>query len=403
MLVANGVVDSDVELQEFFNQTAHGARGAGVDGGKVRVRCKAAIRSRLLGNHMTTCRGAAFGCRLATEGYADVMAIEELPASVAAAVASALVAPASDRALAEPGSGLAAGAPPGAVLHRHPAQYRHTPGAHAPPPAADGAGPAYLVGVAPSGCDFNSVSVCSNLPAPGPHSNHNSVNRAAHKIAEAAVRSRLFSKALALPGAAEALAVDVGASPGGWTAFFAERCKQVLAVDSGALDAAVLERPNVVHIRQLLLEHDPDAATPSPAAAAAPAAATEGPAAHGADGGDAAVTQSAFHQIATAAAAHGGIRFAVCDINTLPIEAVRIMKRVVRLLADGAIVVVTMKIPKRRSAVRELDLFTDAQNEMATFCEELERLWLFSNTFCERTLVGRVSASAAAAKGNAAS
>lgn len=47
-------------------------------------------------------------------------------------------------------------------------------------------------------------------------------------------------------------ALDIGASPGGWTAFLAEKFDKVIAVDPGALDETVLARPNVTHIKSRL-------------------------------------------------------------------------------------------------------------------------------------------------------
>ena len=44
------------------------------------------------------------------------------------------------------------------------------------------------------------------------------------------------------------ISIDLGASPGGWTQCLSTICKQVLAIDSGALHERVLSLSNVIHI-----------------------------------------------------------------------------------------------------------------------------------------------------------
>lgn len=41
--------------------------------------------------------------------------------------------------------------------------------------------------------------------------------------------------------------VDLGAAPGSWSSWLSSRVRRVIAVDPGALDARVLELPNVIH------------------------------------------------------------------------------------------------------------------------------------------------------------
>ncbi|CAL8461741.1 g1272 [Coccomyxa elongata] len=48
------------------------------------------------------------------------------------------------------------------------------------------------------------------------------------------------------------LAIDIGAAPGGWTSFLAERCTRVLAVDPAEMNSAAL-RKNVTHLRSSLV------------------------------------------------------------------------------------------------------------------------------------------------------
>ena len=76
------------------------------------------------------------------------------------------------------------------------------------------------------GHDYASIAG-NNLPIPQVSAGPIVVNRAYHKIAEAARRSPLLAAALASP-AAGGIAIDVGAAPGGWTAYLAEACSKVL-------------------------------------------------------------------------------------------------------------------------------------------------------------------------------
>lgn len=63
--------------------------------------------------------------------------------------------------------------------------------------------------------------------------------------------------AAATPAAA-ITCVDIGASPGGWTDLLSRspHCRAVVAFDTGALDADVASRPNVVHLPMLLSTTD---------------------------------------------------------------------------------------------------------------------------------------------------
>lgn len=67
--------------------------------------------------------------------------------------------------------------------------------------------------------------------------------------------------------------VDIGASPGGWTDLLSRspNCRTVVAFDTGALDADVASRPNVVHLPMLLSATDGGASIDRLRAAIAPA------------------------------------------------------------------------------------------------------------------------------------
>lgn len=58
------------------------------------------------------------------------------------------------------------------------------------------------------------------------------------------------------------VAVDVGASPGGWTLFLSSRCTRVYAIDPGDLVPSVAALPNVTHMRARVEPLGPDGAWP---------------------------------------------------------------------------------------------------------------------------------------------
>jgi len=47
----------------------------------------------------------------------------------------------------------------------------------------------------------------------------------------------------------DSIALDIGASPGGWSQLLSLHFREVISIDPGALDEQVLKRPNVRHIR----------------------------------------------------------------------------------------------------------------------------------------------------------
>jgi 23S rRNA (cytidine2498-2'-O)-methyltransferase len=79
--------------------------------------------------------------------------------------------------------------------------------------------------------------------------------------AEAKLREALAAFAIDTTGMRRAL--DLGAAPGGWTAVLSETVPEVVAVDPAAMDAQVLERPNVLHCRMKAEDYvdRPDAGT----------------------------------------------------------------------------------------------------------------------------------------------
>ena len=169
------------------------------------------------------------------------------------------------------------------------------------------------------------------------------------------------------PGGAAIRALDVGASPGGWTRHLALslRAARVVALDPAELDADVSALPNVSHLR--LLSHAPGAL--EAARAALLRAGVGGPGAE-------------------AAAEARPATLLTCDANDTPAKAARCILPLLPLLSPGALVVLTLKL---RYPGRDKDFATRAaMDELGPRGLELvDSRWLMANTMCERTLVLR--------------
>ena len=171
-------------------------------------------------------------------------------------------------------------------------------------------------------------------------------------------------------------ALDVGASPGGWTKFLADRVDgKVIAVDSGLLHEDVLAMKNVVHLKTLLLEKKLDGAAFSNAAE---------------DQGESIPENYTDTLAAIASSTDKAINIVTCDINVNPRDAVEISLRSIPILAENAVVIITMKLSSRAADAKKRYL-AEARDLLSKYCSAVEDHWLFANTFMERTLVGRYS------------
>lgn len=168
-----------------------------------------------------------------------------------------------------------------------------------------------------------------------------------------------------------AAAIDVGASPGGWTRHLALSSKfsRVVALDPADLDADVAALPNVTHLRML---------SRSPGALEAVRDALR---CAGGGGDEAEGEEEGPPPLAT---------LLTCDANEPPADAARCILPLVPLLSPGALVVLTLKM---RYPGRDKAFATRAALEQLgpAGLELVEALptWLMANTMYERTLVLR--------------
>lgn len=148
-----------------------------------------------------------------------------------------------------------------------------------------------------------------------------------------------------------AAAIDVGAAPGGWTAALADAgVGAVVAVDPADMDAAVLARRGVVHVRAL----------------------SDG----AADAVRAALPDGALADLL------------LCDANAAPKQAARALVPLVPLLRPGGVALFTVKCVnggygdnKAFAARVAREILEPAGLAFRT------SLWLVANTLAERTLV----------------
>lgn len=187
--------------------------------------------------------------------------------------------------------------------------------------------------------DESVTTPTESQPANGP------VCRAYYKLEEAA-------SYLPLTRGGESLAIDVGASPGGWTSYLAlSGFAKVISVDPGLLEGTVLARPNVEHMRLRFEE-------------ALPLLLQRG--------------------IAGTANAY------CCDMNAPPGLVVDLFLKALELMRPGAVVVITLKnaFPKK---LQYDEAVAAALETLGEYLDGVRIVQLFANTTRESTLLGTVS------------
>ena len=170
------------------------------------------------------------------------------------------------------------------------------------------------------------------------------VSRAYYKLHEVAARCDLAL-------GADSRAIDVGASPGGWSAFLAARCGGVVAVDPGQLKTQGTPCAERIEHLPMLLE------------AALPMLRARG---------------AAFDAYC-------------CDMNAPPSVAVGLLLDTLPLLRPGARIVLTFKSGAERK--NEWQGVVDGQLErLRAVADDVRVLHLFANTSKECTVVCRLAA-----------
>jgi hypothetical protein len=147
-------------------------------------------------------------------------------------------------------------------------------------------------------------------------------------------------------------AIDVGAAPGGWTAFLAGPdvgCSKVMAVDAASLSPAVLVMPSVCHVKSSLQE---------------------------------ALVSGALD-------VNAPYDLLVADLNADPRDCARWLSPLFPLMKPGSALVLTMKLPYATvdSELTQGQPIIEAAAEMLSFgWTAFHCRWLMANTVNERTL-----------------
>jgi 23S rRNA U2552 (ribose-2'-O)-methylase RlmE/FtsJ len=180
-------------------------------------------------------------------------------------------------------------------------------------------------------------------PAEGPKRVPGQLCKAAGKLTEA------LRVAVHAPGP-NAVAVDVGASPGGWTAVLAGMVHGVVAVDPAELDPAVLSRPNVIHVQRSVRDVE--------------------------------AVRAAVRSFGTEV-----IDLLVCDINQLPHLALDLIMPLLPLLRPGGLAVVTMKFAgrgRKEGKTAGIEAWVAERIEQAVPVDSVRLFWAMANTTAER-------------------
>eukprot|EP00040_Diaphanoeca_grandis_P018075 m.95002 g.95002 ORF g.95002 m.95002 type:complete len:694 (-) comp26779_c0_seq1:183-2264(-) len=324
--IVTHIADTWQALLQSVNKEVHIANDQSIDK-RVRIRCKRGMQDRLMKDHAKTCLDMndedptprTYTCLLSPSEFTHVFCAHEVSTTTAEALTGQ---PTAEQKM------------------------KNT---------------VYLYGIVSRKNDFASIAP-NNTPGPPKPV----ICRAYYKIEEAAEASQMMRDCF--DSASEDCAVDIGASPGGWTAFLATKFKRVVAVDTGDLHESVSSLDNVSHLR-MLLRGPPE---------------ENGP-----------VTEQSIRDDKHAdcltkirEACPSIPSFVCCDINQEPLEAVEIVLRTQPFIAPGTIFMITMKLNTRGTA-GQLEQVRVAKVLLQQYCTDIEEHWLFNNTIRERTLFAR--------------
>ena len=175
------------------------------------------------------------------------------------------------------------------------------------------------------------------------HKEESALCRAMYKVKEACVKGGVRLKP-------EFGALDLGASPGGWTRYLSGQVGKVVAVDPGEVEVeAANSRCKVVHIKQK--------------------------------------SEDCLAELA----AHGPYHFIGSDMNMHPEAAAKTMLSLSHLLEPEAYLVLTLKFVKRGKRNEE-EMTRMAIETLSPDFDRFNTIWLLSNQSGEKTLLARKKA-----------
>ena len=179
------------------------------------------------------------------------------------------------------------------------------------------------------------------------------ISRAYYKLYELEKRNLVkFTDLNTINNNAKLLAIDIGASPGGWTEFLVEKQnRMVLAIDPGHIDEKLMSNPNVIHINKKI-EESLDLINSYASN----------------------IDQFSLDMI-------------VCDMNMDPRESARMCSKVAKYLRTNGILILTIKLVLHGKKMYEE--FLNETSKILSFAgyRPIKVLWLFANGRHERTLI----------------
>ena len=147
---------------------------------------------------------------------------------------------------------------------------------------------------------------------------------------------------------ANAVALDIGAAPGGWTEYLSERgCGLVVAIDPGKLNDALVEKSNVVHLNCL--------------------------------------AEQAVEKV-DKLTQEVGVDMIVCDMNCDPRQSARVVTSLSSKLRSGGLLILTVKLIFRGKNYCETFLKNTAEILKNASFADIKEVWLFANGRHERTI-----------------
>jgi len=159
--------------------------------------------------------------------------------------------------------------------------------------------------------------------------------------------------------------VDIGAAPGGWTMYLAERgAKKVIAVDPAALDPAVF-----------LLDNNSDTAN-QPSSSSTIIYHIQDKA------------QNAIPEVLDLLNGES-LDVVVSDMNVHPCHMTQIISPLLNILTPGGILIITLKFGGRGGGGEREESLKMWEEYLGEGYEGVKLLWLLGNTVTERTIVAQ--------------
>ena len=148
------------------------------------------------------------------------------------------------------------------------------------------------------------------------------------------------------------LAIDIGASPGGWTEFLVEKNNRtVLAIDPGTMDTELLKNSKVIHVNKKI--EDSLSIIDSYARN----------------------TSNFF------------LDMIVCDMNMDPRDSARVCNKVFKYLGKNGILILTIKLVLRGKTMYKSLMLDTVKMLVGAGYKVDKTVWLFANGRHERTLI----------------